>query len=395
MSRKICLITGSRAEYGHLRRLAREIVDDPELQLQWLITGTHLSERFGLTHQEIENDGFVIDETVEMSPSDDSTTSIAKSVGKGIAGMTNALERLDADILVILGDRYEMLAAASTALILGIPIAHVHGGEVTEGAFDDAIRHAITKMAHLHFVAAEPYRRRVIQMGEDPQRVFTVGAPGLDDLLSGTSLDGRALEHHLDFPIGEGFFLVTYHPATLESGDAARPAREMLAALDAFPDRKVLITGVNADPGHDAIAQAMTDYAAASPERVAARASLGETAYISAMRLSTVVIGNSSSGIIEAPALGKPTVNIGDRQKGRLRAPSVIDCAPDRQSIRDAVGRALEPDFRDALNEMTSHYGRGGASRKIKDRLKRTPLEGLTRKRFHDLPQIEKTACVG
>ena len=396
MARKICLITGSRAEYGHLRWLAREIADDPDLRLQWLVTGSHLMERFGLTYREIEEDGFVIDEKVEMALADDSAGAIARSLGEGAIGVSGALERLSPDIVVILGDRYEMLAAASAALVLGLPVAHLHGGEVTEGAFDDAIRHAITKMAHLHFVAAEPYRRRVIQLGEPPDRVHHVGAPGLDNIDNLDLLDLGSLEGLLGFRLGAGYFLVTYHPVTLQSGDPATPAREMLTALDAFPERKILFTGVNADPGHDAIGRAIAGYARANPERALVRASLGTAVYLSAMKHAAGVIGNSSSGLVEAPALRVPTVNIGDRQKGRLRAPSVIDCTETAHSIRQAIERALEPSFPGVLEDAVCPYGSGGASARIKKLLKSTPLDDLTWKRFHDVDDVDsarKTAC--
>ena len=393
MARNICLVTGSRAEYGHLRWLAREIADDPDLRLQWLVTGSHLLERFGLTYREIEDDGFVIDVKVEMPLADDSAGAIVRTLGEGVVGMSDALERLSPDIVVILGDRYEMLGAASAALLLGFPIAHAHGGEVTEGAFDDAIRHAITKMAHLHFVATETYRRRVIQLGEQPDRVHHVGAPGLDNIDNLDLLDLGSLEGLLGFRLGAGYFLVTYHPVTLQSGDPAAPAREMLAALEAFPERNILFTGVNADPGRNAIARVITDHARANPKRALVRASLGAAVYLSAMKHAAAVIGNSSSGLIEAPALRIPTVNIGDRQKGRLRAPSVIDCTETTVSIRQAIERALEPSFSGVLKNMISPYGNGGASPKIKKLLKSVPLEDLTWKQFHDVDVAPRATC--
>lgn len=385
MTRRICLITGSRAEYGHLRCLAREIADDPDLTLQWLVTGTHFSKRFGMTHREIEADGFVIDERVEVPFGDDSAGGAVRFMGESMIGISAALERLAPDTLVILGDRYEMLASAAAALVLGVPISHLHGGETTEAAFDESIRHAITKMAHMHFVAAEPYRRRVIQLGEQPDSVHNVGAPGLDNVANMKAIDSASLQDLLGAGIDDGFFLVTYHPVTLGTGDPAGPVREMLAAFDAFPDRGVLMTGVNADPGFHAIASALHDYAEARDTRVVLRPSLGETAYLGAMSRAAVVVGNSSSGIVEAPALGVPSVNIGDRQKGRLRTASVIDCGESQDDIRDAIERALDPVFRAGLEFMSLPYGRGGASRKIKELLKCVPLNGLMRKRFYDL----------
>lgn len=385
MARKICLVTGSRAEYGHLRWLAREIADDSNLVLQWLVSGSHFTERLGLTYREIEADGFVINERVEITLADDGSGAIARSMGESIIGISGAIGRLAPDILVILGDRYEMLAAVAAALVLGVPVAHLHGGETTEGAFDESIRHAITKMAHIHFVAAEPYRRRVIQLGEQPNCVHNVGAPGLDNVANLEPMDLGALKCLVSARLEKGIFLVTYHPMTLGSGDPAAPARQMLSALDIFSDHRVLITGVNADPGFDEIASVLHEYAENNPKRVVLRASLGESGYLGAMSHAAVVIGNSSSGLIEAPALGVPSVNIGDRQKGRLRAPSVIDCVESREAISEAIRRALDPTFRAGLEGMSPPYGQGGASRKIKELLKSVPLDGLTRKRFHDI----------
>ena len=392
MPRRICIVSGSRADYGYLRRLAREIADDPDLTLQWLVTGAHFSEKFGSTYCEIEADGFTIDERVPVDLVDDSAVAAARATGKMMTGMAEALELLTPDILVLLGDRYETLAAAGAALLLEIPIAHIHGGEITEGAFDDAIRHAVTKMSHLHFVAAEPYRQRVIQMGENPACVFTVGAPSLDNLISLDRMTLSGLEARVRHDLGEGFFLITYHPATIVMGNPADTVRALLAALEAWPRRRLLVTGVNADPGHDAVAGAFANYAAARPERVAICASLGERAYFSALALCGAVVGNSSSGLIEAPAVGVATVNIGDRQKGRLRARSVIDCGESADEIRAAASRALEPGFLECVTGKNLPYGRGGASARIKGQLKLCDLDGLRIKRFHDLRADEARA---
>jgi UDP-hydrolysing UDP-N-acetyl-D-glucosamine 2-epimerase len=392
MSRKICIVTGSRADYGYLRSLARRIADDPDLILQWLATGSHYSEKFGSTYREIEADGFIIDEKFPVDLPDDTAIMIAHATGAAMGGVADALTRLAPDILVVLGDRYETLAAASAAMLLQIPIAHIHGGEVTEGAFDDAIRHAVTKMSHLHFVAAEPYRMRVIQMGENPATVFTVGTPGLDNLTTLEPMTISELETRVEHDLGEGFFLITYHPETLATGDPAAPVAEMFTALEAWPERCLLITGVNADPGHDAVAGAVADYAARRAKRVAMCASLGEKAYFSALGLCGAVVGNSSSGLIEAPAVGAVTVNIGDRQKGRLRARSVIDCRTGADSIRAAVSRALDPDFQAQIKDQDLPYGRGGASAQIKDRLKTFDGNIIRFKRFHDIPATEAHA---
>ena len=392
MARNICIVTGSRADYGYLRCLAREIANDPELTLQWLATGAHFSEKSGFTFREIEADGFDIDEKLPVNLVDDSAVTVAHETGSLLTGMARALQRLTPDVLVVLGDRYEILAAASAALLLQIPIAHIHGGEVTEGAFDDAIRHAVTKMSHLHFVAAEPYRKRIIQMGENPTHVFTVGTPGLDNLIALERLTLSKLETFVKHDLGEGFFLITYHPETIATGDTGKPVRSLLAALEAWPERRLLVTGVNADPGRDAVAKAFAEYAAARPERVATCASLGGRAYFSALGLCGAVVGNSSSGLIEAPAVGAATVNIGDRQKGRLRATSVIDCGDGADEIRTAVSRALDPKFRASLSDQDLPYGRGGASTRIKEKLKSSELNSLRIKSFHDLPMQEARA---
>jgi len=385
--RRICVVTGSRAEYGLLCRLLEEIEADPGLELQLVVTGAHLAPAHGLTWRAIAEDGFPIAAKVDMGLAGDSAADIARAMGRGIAGMGEAVARLRPHIVVVLGDRFEILAAVAAVLVAAVPVAHIHGGEVTEGAFDDAIRHAITKMAHLHFVAAEPYRRRVIQMGEDPGRVFTVGAPGLDGVARTAFMSRAALEADLGFALGEGFLLVTYHPATLGGRPPAEAAGELLAALDAFPERRVLFTGVNADPGRDAVARAVTEYAAARPERVRAVDSLGRRRYLSALKHCAAVAGNSSSGLIEAPAVGTPTVNVGGRQAGRLRAASVIDCAEDRDAVAAALRRALDPAFMAAAADVPSPYGEPGASARIKAILKDVPLEGLVAKGFCDLAE--------
>ncbi len=375
--RKVCVVTGGRAEYGLLYWLLREIEADPGLELQLVATGMHLAERFGMTVRVIEDDGFAIAARVEMLEDGDAPLDIARSMGRGVAGMAEAFVRLAPDIVVVLGDRFEILAAATAATVLGVPLAHIHGGEITEGAIDDAMRHAITKMSHLHFTAAEPYRRRVIRMGEAPQRVFNVGAIGLDNIERLELVERPALDKELDFDLGEGFFVVTYHPQTLGN---PRGVGELLAALDAFPGHRLLFTGVNADPGNRAITRAIADYVAKHPERARRFVSLGQLRYLSALKHCQVVIGNSSSGLIEAPALGVPTVNIGDRQKGRLRAASVIDCPDRRGDIRAAIERALSRGVQDAATP----FGRGGVSGRIVEVLRTADLDGISIKRFAD-----------
>jgi len=390
-NRKICVVTGTRAEYGLLFWLMKEIEADPDLDLQLAVTGTHLSAKFGDTVTVIEDDGFGIDERIDIEPGDDTPVGVARSLGLGVIGFGEAFERLKSDIVVVLGDRYEILAAAEAAMIARIPIAHIHGGEITEGAMDDNMRHAISKMAHLHFVAAEPYRSRVIQMGELPNRVFSVGAPGLDNIDKLDLPDRVDLGGELNIPADTSYFLVTYHPATLSENDTSAEAKEMLAAFDQFPDFRIVLTGVNADPGHSRIADLLSDYTARNEGRVSLHASLGQRRYLAAMKYSAAVVGNSSSGIIEAPALKIPTINIGDRQKGRLQAPSIINCAGRAADIAAAITKALDTGFRSGLDAMTQPYGSGGAAAAIKGHLKNAGLTDIVRKTFHDLPPQRAT----
>lgn len=386
MTRKVCVITGTRAEYGLLRLLMQGIRDDAALQLQLLVTGTHLSPQFGITYREIEQDGFQIDRKVEVPLADNSAAGVARSTGHGMIGITDALESLKPDIVVLLGDRFEILAAASAALILGIPIAHIHGGETTEGAFDEAIRHAVTKMASLHFVAAEAYRRRVIQLGEHPDRTFLVGGLGVDLIRQTPLLDRAAIEAELRFSLGVKSLLVTFHPATLDSADPADQMKELLAALGALADTQLVFTMPNADTGSQGIARQIEDFVA-SHANARAYASLGARRYLSCMAQVDGVVGNSSSGLTEAPSLGVATINIGDRQRGRLKAQSVMDCAPEREDIAAALRRLYSPQFRQALAlGIDNPYGDGGATAKIVEVLRTQPLENLLKKSFYDLP---------
>jgi UDP-N-acetylglucosamine 2-epimerase (non-hydrolysing)/GDP/UDP-N,N'-diacetylbacillosamine 2-epimerase (hydrolysing) len=381
--RKICVVTGTRAEYGLLYWLLKEIAADPALQLQLIATGMHLSPEFGLTYRQIEADGFAIDAKVEMLLSSDTPVGVAKSMGLGLIGFADALNALRPDILVLLGDRFETLAAAQAALVARIPIAHIHGGETTEGAFDEGIRHAVTKMAQWHFVAAEPYRKRVVQLGEAPDRVFAFGAPGLDQLEHLEWLDRRALEESLAMSLGSPLLLVTYHPATLGAQQPVAAMDELLAALDEYPQAAVVFTCPNADPEGRALIERIDRWVAANARRAKAFASLGPQRYLSLMREADVIVGNSSSGLTEAPALGKAAVNVGDRQEGRLKAASVIDAAEEKVSIAAAIGKALSAEFRAQLPGAKALYGLGGASRRIKDVLKTAALG--TRKAFYDV----------
>lgn len=381
--RKICIVTGTRAEYGLLYWLMKEIAADADLQLQIIATGMHLSPEFGLTAQQIEADSFSIDAKVEMLLSSDTPVGIAKSMGLGVIGFADALDRLKPDIMVVLGDRFEILAAAQAAMVARIPIAHIHGGETTEAAFDESIRHAITKIAQWHFVAAEPYRKRVIQMGETPDRVFNVGAPGLDQLERIHWLGREHLEVELGINLGNPLFLTTYHPVTLDVADPNLAMNELLISIDQFPDATVIFTYPNADTGSRALINSIDDYVARYPRRTKAFMSLGQQRYLSLLRLADVVIGNSSSGLTEAPALKKATVNLGDRQRGRLKATSVIDATEHHETITKAIRQALSDEFRRKLVNTVSLYGAGNVSGNMKAVLKSVTPE--VRKRFFDI----------
>lgn len=381
--RNICVVTGTRAEYGLLYWLMKEIQGDTDLQLQLVVTGMHLSPEFGLTYRTIEEDGFVIDAKVEMLLSSDTPVGIAKSIGLGVIGFADALERLKPDIIVVLGDRYEIMAAAQAALVARIPVAHIHGGETTEGAIDESIRHSITKMSHLHFVAAEPYRTRVIQMGEHPDTVVNVGALGIENIKRLQLLDKSQLEKSINFEIGTICFLVTYHPATLGATTPQVAMQALLDALDLFQDAKIIITKPNSDTDGRILGLMIDEYALHNRERVAVFTSLGQLRYLSALKLVDVVIGNSSSGIIEAPASNTPTVNIGDRQSGRLKADSIIDCLETSESIVAAINKALSRQFLDEIKHGVSLYGYGESASRIKNIMKQANLSCT--KRFYDL----------
>lgn len=363
----------------------KEVQSDPDLKLQLIVTGMHLSPEFGLTYQAIERDGFVIDEKIDMLLSGDTPAAIAKSIGVATIGFADALQRLKPDILVLLGDRFEILAAAQAAMVARIPMAHLHGGESTEGAIDESIRHSITKMSHLHFTAADAYRKRVIQLGENPDHVHNVGALGIDHLLRTKLLERNELEEKIDFKLGAVNFMVTYHPVTLRSVSPAVPMTELLAALDAFPEAHILFTLPNGDTDGRVLIPMIRNYVEKNPGRTKCFSFLGQKNYLSAIKYMDVVIGNSSSGLIEVPAFQKATVNIGERQRGRLRADSVIDCSEAKEEIETAVQKALSPEFKKGLLKVNSPYGGGGAAVCIKDILKTAKLDGLLMKRFFDL----------
>ena len=385
--RKICVITGTRAEYGLLRWIMQGIKDDSELTLQVIATGMHLSPEFGLTYREIKQDGFQIDRKVEMLTSSDTPVGIAKSMGLGLIGFADSLNELRPDLIVVLGDRFEIFAAVAAALVARIPVAHLHGGETTEGAFDEALRHSITKMSHLHFVAAEEYQQRVIQLGEQPERVFLVGGLGIDNIKRLKLLDRVELEASLGFKLGQKNLLITFHPATLETASAADQMAELLAVLAELQDTQLIFTMPNADTYGRTLSK-MVEHFVAQHANARAYTSLGQLRYLSCIAHVDGVVGNSSSGLAEAPSFRKGTINIGDRQRGRLQATSVINCEPTQQSIVTALGRLYSADFQSSLSQVRNPYGEGGASEKVVKTIKHYAIDGITKKVFYDLPVL-------
>jgi UDP-N-acetylglucosamine 2-epimerase (non-hydrolysing)/GDP/UDP-N,N'-diacetylbacillosamine 2-epimerase (hydrolysing) len=380
--RKIVVVTGARAEYGLLYWLMKEIQQDPELELQLIITGMHLAPEFGLTYQVIEADDFKIDAKVEMLLSSDTAVGIAKSIGLGVIGFADALERLQPDLLVLLGDRYEILAAAQAALVAKIPVAHIGGGDTTEGAFDEAIRHSITKMAHFHFVSNEISARRVAQLGEDPKQIFNVGYIGLDYIKRTKLLNREELSQGLEYRFHEKNLLVTFHPVTLDDKPAHEQFQQLLDGLDRLEQQVgIIFTKPNSDPGGRALIRMIDDYVA-SHENTRAFTSLGQVKYLSVMAQVDAVVGNSSSGIYEAPSLKIPTVNIGDRQQGRLQAASIINCPPEAEAIKQAITVAFLKDYRQVINP----YGDGQSSQKILAVIKQYPdFTILLKKHFFEV----------
>lgn len=384
--RKICIVTGTRAEYGLLYWLMKEIQADANLELQIIATGMHLSPEFGLTYKEIEKD-FSINKKIEMLLSSDTSIGISKSMGLAQISFAEAYSELSPDIVVVLGDRFEIFSATAAAMISRIPIAHIHGGETTEGAFDEAIRHSITKMSHLHFVATETYRQRVIQLGESPEKVFNFGAPGLDNFNKLKLLPRVEFEESVGFKLGEKNLLVTFHPVTLDQSTSEQQFQQLLYALDDLTHTHIIFTKANSDTDGRVINAMIDNYVTNNAGKAIAFTSLGQLRYLSAFQYVDAVVGNSSSGLIEAPSFKVGTINIGDRQKGRIKAASVIDCAPDRNEIANAIKQLYSLDFQKNLLEVSNPYGKGGASKKIAGILGTYTLTEILKKSFHDLPR--------
>ena len=385
--RKICIFTSTRAEWGLQQGLAELIRDSEILQLQLLVSGSHLSAKLGMTIDEIETAGFQVDERVDILKFDDSPIGICQAMGLALSCYGEALQWLSPDLIVILGDRYESFCLAAAAQVLRIPIAHIHGGETTEGAVDEAFRHSITKMAHIHFASCEEYRRRIIQLGESPERVFNVGALGVENIRKISMLERDVLSQSIGFPLDAPFFLVTFHPVTLENATAGSQLDELLAALEQFPEYRVLFTKANADTDGQVVNDKLDAYVAVYADRCLVVASLGLQRYLSAMKLCAAVVGNSSSGIIEAPTMNVPTVNIGDRQKGRVRARSVIDCEPNRASIKNALDAVLDEIFYSSIQYMKSPFEKDDTAAEIVETSASIELEGLLKKSFYNLTQ--------
>ncbi len=383
---KICFITGTRADYGILSHLMRELRNRDGVELQVIATNMHLSPEYGLTYREIEADGFRIDKRVEMLLSSDTPTGITKSTGLGMIGMADAIAELSPDLIVILGDRYEMMAAATAAMIAGVPVAHLHGGEITEGAFDDSLRHAISKLSYLHFTAAEEHRQRLIRMGEAPDRVHCVGSPAVDSIHSEPLLSIDELEASIGHRLGHGFIIVTFHPVTREPGQAAVQTKALLAALEeAAGTRTILFTLPNSDTEGRTVASLIREWAADHADRAVAVTSLGQQKFYSAMSHCAAVVGNSSGGLIEAPSFGVPTLNIGNRQKGRTRGNTVVDCVADREAIVKGLNKVLSHEFAEFVKTQgTNPYHKEGSVKRIADIITSTPLRRHPQKPFYE-----------
>ncbi len=382
--KKICVVTGTRAEYGLLKNLITLIDASNKFDLQLAITGAHLSIKHGYTYHEIESDGFKISGKVDLNLAKDSPNDLAQSTAIGITGFSKLFLELNPDLLIILGDRYELLAVVIAAMFHGIPIAHIHGGEVTEGAIDDAIRHAITKFSHLHFVGNQEYEKRVVQLGENPKRVFNVGGLGVDAIKNVKLLSRDALEEKLDINFKNKNLLITFHPATLDGESSERQMSELLKALEDEEDTCLIFTRPNADMGNQVICRLIDDFVAHKPNAYVFT-SLGQLLYLSCLQYVDAVIGNSSSGLTEVPTFKKATINIGNRQKGRLKSPSVIDCEPLAVDIKNAISKSYTDEFRAGLRNVKNPYGTGGASRKILEALDQIDISKLLVKSFYDL----------
>lgn len=381
---KICIVTGTRAEYGLLYWLMKEIEADKDLELQVIVTGMHLSSEFGLTFKEIEQE-FKIDKKIEMLLSSDTHIGICKSMGLAQISFAEAYGELKPDLVVVLGDRYEIFSAVSSAMISNIPIAHIHGGETTEGLIDESIRHSITKMSQLHFTSIEEYRKRVVQLGEDPSRVFTVGGLGIENIKRLKLLSREEFEKSIDFNLNKKNILVTFHPVTLEKATAKKQFQELLFAIDELEETNIIFTKANSDTDGRVINQMIDEYVSKNSEKAVCFTSLGQLRYLSALQYIDAVVGNSSSGLLEAPSFKIGTINIGDRQKGRISSESVINCKETKEEINKAFKQLYSKEFKKLLEKVQNPYGVGCSSQKIVKILKSIKYDNLLKKSFYDI----------
>ena len=387
MGYKVSAVSGTRADYGLLKRILKRLERSDKIDLEIVVTGSHLEEAFGNTQSELIADGFSDYSVIPVPMGDDKKSGMARATGELIVSFADHFERTKPDLLLVLGDRYEVFAAVTSAHMLGVPVAHISGGDVTEGAVDDALRHSVTKMSQIHFPGCEQSRKRIIQMGEEPDRVFNVGEPGVENSLKTEFLTREELRDSIDFDgIRGDYAVVTFHPVTLENDTGVDQVAALIRAMDDFPDMSFIVTLANADAGGRSINE-LWNTEGRKRDNWLVVPSLGVTRYLSAVKYSRMVLGNSSSGIVEAPSMGIPTVNIGDRQKGRLMADSVLTCAPEYEAIRDLMRMALQPGFQEAAKQVVSPYGDGRTSELIEKRLleyleKRT---GTTEKHFYDI----------
>ena len=382
--RKVCVVTGTRAEYGLLYWLMKEINADMDLELQIIVTGMHLSEEFGNTYKQIEKDGFIIDKKVDISLTSDTKLSICRSMGLGMIGFSDAFNLLQPDLIVVLGDRFEIFSAVSSAMISRIPVAHLHGGERTEGVIDEPIRHSITKMSHLHFTATNEYRNRVIQLGEHPNTVFNVGGLGIDNINKLKLLNKNDFEKSLGFNLLDKNILITFHPVTLEAFTAKNQFQELLDSVSKLKNTRIIFTKANSDTDGRIINSMINDYVAKHDNTIAFK-SMGQLKYLSALQFMDAVVGNSSSGLLEAPSFHIGTIDIGDRQKGRTKADSVIGCLPNKNSISAAFKELYSQKFQSIVCKAENPYGKGGASKRIVRKIRELSLDNIIKKTFYDL----------
>lgn len=385
--KKVCIITGSRAEYGLLYWLMKAIEESKKLELQIIVTGMHLSDEFGNTYLQIEKDGFNIDKKVDISITSDSEIAISKSMSIGIIGFARAYDELNPDLIIVLGDRFEIFSAVTAATISRIPIAHLHGGELTEGAIDEAFRHSITKMSHLHFVATEDYRNRVVQLGENPQKVFNVGGLGIDNIFKLDLLSKRDFEKEVNFKLGNRNLLVTFHPVTLEKSTSKIHFQNLLNSLDLLTNTKIIFTKANSDIDGRIINKMIDQYVSKNENSIAFK-SMGQINYLSALQFIDAVVGNSSSGLLEAPSFKIGTINIGDRQKGRIEAESVISCDSNTLSINKALNRIYSEEFQNTIKNSTNPYGNGGSADQILRIIENIDFYNIIKKSFYDIKNI-------